>query len=166
METEPPAQKGLRVEEATEEEGVREGRLPAAPPVAGRARIGPGALRPDLEDAGVVEPCDRSAPGADRGHADRRHHDGEVADDLVRRVGRLAVADERDVRAGAAHVQGDEVAVAGLTADVAGADDARGRAREERLYRGVTRVAGRGHAAIRLRDVERGADAGAGETAF
>ena len=82
----------------------------AAAAVGDRAGLGAGALGADLEQAGGVDAGDRAAAGADGADVDHRHVDrhGVFELDLVGDRGR-AVADQRDVGRGAAHVVGDEV---------------------------------------------------------
>ena len=97
-----------RVDAAEHEVRVGHGRLRAAAAVAGGAGVGPGALRPDAQAAGLGV-GERAAAGADRVDVDDRHQQREA---LERRLGGdvgLAVDDEADVEAGAAHVDADQV---------------------------------------------------------
>ena len=94
---------------------------------------------------------------------DDRHHHRHAADVLARAHARPPVLDDRDVGAGAADVQRDDVRQAGLAGDVGGADHPRGGPGEQRRHRLRAR-GGHGHdAAVRLRDVRRGRHAARGE---
>ncbi len=42
--------------------GIRDGRSSAAPPIASRTRIGPGAFRPNVKHPGAVDPGDSAPP--------------------------------------------------------------------------------------------------------
>ena len=116
-----PAEHEVRV-------GVR--RLVVAPPVARRARVGARRLRPVAERAGLVDPRERPAPGADRQHLDRGKADRvAVLDEPLLGHPRLAVVDERDVGARAAHVEADRVREAAERREVPARDRAGGDAR-------------------------------------
>ena len=85
----------------------------AAAAVAGRAGIGAGAARPDLQRAGVVEPGDAAAAGADHLDVDHRHPHRIAGDDALGGEGRPAGLDQRHIGAGAADIEGDEIGKAG-----------------------------------------------------
>ena len=59
-----------RIDAAEHEIGVGDGRLGAAAAVAGRARLGAGAVRADRDRPQRVDPGDRAAAGADLDHLD------------------------------------------------------------------------------------------------
>ena len=80
------AEEIIRIEIAADEVGVGDGRPRAAAAVAGRARIGAGALRPDVEKAAAVDPGDRAAAGRDRRHVERRHVDLPARDHALGRL--------------------------------------------------------------------------------
>ena len=61
------------VEQAEHDVGVGDRRLGAATAVGGRARLGAGRLRPDLQQAELVDAGERSAAGTDLDEVDRRH---------------------------------------------------------------------------------------------
>src|SRR5690606_35876056 len=110
-----PAQEEVGVEVAEQQIGVGDGRLVAALPVAGRAGVGAGAIRPDGQQAELVDPGDRAAPGADLdqldgGRADRETaaaleavHPGDLQPAADRRA---AILDGAQLGRGAAHVEG------------------------------------------------------------
>ncbi len=127
----------------------------AAAPPAPVAR-GPGhrarALRPHVEDAARVHPRDRAAARAERVDVDARQRDLARAHRLVAGEVRLAALEQRDVGAGAAHVEGDEVALAEQAGGVPASRDAARRAREHRARGQPHRVRDGGDAAVRLHD--------------
>ena len=136
---------------AAEEIGVGDGRARAALPVAGRPRRGAGRARADFQH-GSVEPGDRAAAGADRLDGGDGHHQREIADAPVMRHHRALAADQRDVRAGAAHVHGQQIGLVEHRAERGGGGDAGGGAGEQRVDRHARRLARTHHAAIRLGD--------------
>ena len=69
---------------------------------------------------------DRPAAGPDGVDVDRRQPHGEAGDAAAERHLGLAVADQADIRRGAAHVERDEIAAAGARAGSHGTHDARG----------------------------------------
>ena len=120
----------LRPEPAEQQVGVGVRRLLAAAAVAGRPGLGARGLRAVAQRAGLVDPGQRAAAGADREHLDAREADRiAVLDRPLLGHLRLALVDERDVGAGAAHVEPDRVVVAAQRGDVARGDRARGDAR-------------------------------------
>ena len=128
----------------------------AAAAVAGGARNGAGAFGPDLHQPIAVEPGDGAAAGADRIDVDAGEPGGIALDPaLIRHVG-VAVADQADVGAGAAHVEGDDVRGIGELGRVDGADDAGRGPREGRSDRQLAGPGGRHQSARRLVDAEAG----------
>ena len=116
--------------------GVGDRRHGPAPPVTGRARDGPGAGRPDPQDTQcLVEPGDAAPAGADRGDVDHRDGQGLPLDHGFGREHHLAVDHQAHVEAGPAHVGGDDMAVAELTADHGGRRHPAHRARVQGLDR-------------------------------
>ena len=115
-----------RAEPSEHDVRVRVGRLRPAAPVARRPGVGARRLRPVVQRAGLVDPGERAATGADRQHLDGREADRVAVLDvpLLRRA-QLAVVDERDVGRGAAHVEPDGVPEAARRRDVASGDRAR-----------------------------------------
>jgi hypothetical protein len=105
-----------------------------------------------VEDAARVDPGDRSAPRAEGVDVDAGQRDLAPSDRLVAGQVRLAALEQRDVGAGAAHVEGDEIALVQEPRGVAAARDAAGRAREHRARGQAHRVRDGGHATVRLHD--------------
>ena len=126
------AEEAVGVEPAEHQIGVGHRRLGAAAAVADRARRRAGAARADVQAALRVEPGDRAAAGADLDDVDHRRLDRKalhVAADVVDRLDReAAVLDQRALRGGAAHVEGDDVLEAERLRVGAGADAAADRA--------------------------------------
>src|SRR5438445_578306 len=114
------------------------------------ARLGAGALGPDVQDAARVHPRDRSAAGAEGVNVDRRERDLRDADGLLARELGLAALEERDVRGRSAHVEGDEIRLAQEPRAVAAGGDAAGRPRQHGARRQPRRLAYRRDAAVRL----------------
>ena len=120
----------LRAEAAEHDVGVGVRGLLVAAQVTRGPGIRAGRLRAVAERAGAVDPGQRAAAGADRQHLDRREADRvAVLDEPLLRDPLLALVDERDVGARAAHVEADRVRVAAQHRDVAARDRARGDAR-------------------------------------
>ena len=79
-----------RVEAAEDEVGVGDGRVGAAAAVAGRTRVGAGAVRTDAEHAAGVDPGDAAAAGADLDEVDRPGLDRVAAATVAAAIGRGA----------------------------------------------------------------------------
>ncbi|MEY9159559.1 hypothetical protein ABIG04_007869 [Bradyrhizobium japonicum] len=151
------AKLGLGIEIA--EHGVRvgDGRLKAAAAIAGRPRLGAGALRPDRQAAGTVS-HDRSAAGPDG--TDRKHR---LAQRLVAEhaaVGHLGltVDDQADVGRGAAHVEGEHARCAELARDADRCRDAGRRPRHRHHQRPPLHGRDRDHGSGRMKHLQAGAD--------
>ena len=153
------AEEVVGIEEAEHEVGVGHRRFDAAAAIAGRARLRAGALGPDMEHAAVVDARNRAAAGADAGDVQALQRHALAGDAPVRRDRRLAADHERDVGRGAAHVEGNEVAVAQQPGGVLAAGDAAGRTGEHAAGRQPHRLGDGRNAAMRLDDQHRRARA-------
>ncbi len=141
------AREEARLQLAEHDVAVGDGERPAAA-VAGRTRIGARRFRPDAV-ARAVERADRAAAGGHgvdvhhrRAHAHARHHRLEAAlvfAGVMRHVGR-----------GAAHVEADDLVEPAHLRRAHRADDAAGRARQDRIL--ALEAPRIGKAAIRLHE--------------
>ncbi len=142
------------VEPAEKEIGVGDGRFGAALAVAGGTGRGAGALRTDPEETAGVDPGDAAATGADRFDVDQGDGGGHAPLDLV--LGGVACSPsadhDRDVGAGAAHVEGEEVGFARLKSEGRRREHPTGRTGLGRLDRVVGGGLGAHRAAVRLHD--------------
>ncbi|KAG1544374.1 hypothetical protein G6F50_013878 [Rhizopus delemar] len=91
---------------------VRQGDRRAAPVVRDRARHGAGALRAYLQRAGIVDTRDAAAARADHMDVHHRRLHGIARHVAMRGEQRAAITHQRHVRAGAAHVEGNQVQAA------------------------------------------------------
>ena len=145
------AEHGRRAQAAEHELGVGHRRPGAALGIAGGARLGAGALRPDAQQAAPVDPGDRAAAGADRADIDHRPPDRQAEFQLALRPHRgLAAVDQADVAAGAADVAPERLGEAGLRGDPGRRRYARGRTGEHRVDRQPGRFRPVHRAAVRL----------------
>jgi len=140
---------------------IKEGeidRLRCALPMLGIHTIGAGALRSDLQRAQFVDPGDAAAARAHFDDIDHRAHHrvavGVAADVIAFGRERLALAHQRRLGGGAAHVEGHDVVVAQRFAYGGRGDDAADRARFHHHHRPGDRRGGRHHPAVRLHDRE------------
>ena len=117
-----------------DEVGVGKRRLLAAGAVARRPRQGPRAPGPHAQRARPVDPRDRTAAGAHGLDVDQRDPEGNPVELGLGRSQRLT-RHERHVARGATHVEGHEAFDPRGPRRQAGANHARGRAREDRRYR-------------------------------
>src|SRR5262249_56894634 len=99
----------LAAEPAEQQIGIGDRRSRAAAAVAGRTGRGLGAMWADPQGATIIDPCDRSAAGADRVDVDRRQADGYLIDLGASGGFGLSVSDQADVGAGAADVHGNDI---------------------------------------------------------
>ena len=122
------AEKARVVEPAEQQIGVGHGGLGAAATVAGRPRIGAGAVRADMQPTVLVAPGDRPAAGADLDDVDDRQLHRLAAESVADNVAffdrRNAVGDQRRLGGGAAHVEADDACDAENLRDAPGADHA------------------------------------------
>ncbi len=146
IELQPAAQHPVAVEVSQQQAGVAHGGKHSATPIAGRPRRRPGALGTD-EERPVVEPRDRTAPGADGLDADHWLADRPFAERTVAGDLGAAIDDQAYVGRRAAHVEADDVIQAKLARDVARRGDAGGRTRHRERERQLSQGGGRGHAA-------------------
>ena len=155
-----PAEEGLGPHRAPDHLGVGDGWLPPAEAVAGRARVGASALRPDPQHATPVHPGDAAAAAADRHDIEHRGLDRKAVDLRLGRERRLPALDQADVGAGPAHVEGDEVGEARAPGLARRPHHARGGAGEEGRDRAPAHAGGGQAAAVRLHDRKVPAEAG------
>ena len=148
------AVKQLRVEPAQHQVGVGDGRAVAAAAVAGGPRLGARRSRADVEGAAGIAPCDRAAAGADDVQVDDRKLTGSPWKLPSVVTCDVAVLDQPDVEAGAAHVDRDDAVAAVLAAVPGRGDDAAGRTGIYGRHRTVARIFDRRRAAVGLDDEE------------
>ena len=162
------AGKAGRVDAAEQQIGVGHGRRGAAAAVAGRPRIGAGAVRPDGDPLQPVDAGDRAAAGADLDHLDDRDAQWQAAAlleavdprDLEGAVGlRLQIVDQADLRGRAAHVVGQHLVEPALPGDLGGEDRAAGGAGFDEPHREADRGLDRGQPAARQHQKQRAGEA-------
>ena len=164
------AQEHARSDPAERQIGVRHRGLGSAPSEGDRARVGARASRPDMKPAGVVDPGDRAATGADLDNVDHRAPDREAglvaADEVGRMEAERAVANNRALGRRAPHVEGDQVGQVERGAIDTGPDAAADRAGFDKGYWLPQRAFDRQHAAVRAHHVKRLVESGIGEPAL
>ena len=133
---------------------IRYRRQVAAAPVAGRSRHRAGRARAGPEQAAVIDPGDRAAAGADGDDVDDRRFHRQAVDARHRRQFGPAVGNQRDIGAGAAHIQRNKVAVSRARNAPYRADHACGGARKQRRDGVARHRFGRHPPAIGLHDGE------------
>jgi len=130
-----PAQEEARVEVAEHEIRVGDGGLEAAQAIAGGSWIRARAVRAHAQEPALdARPAPASRTDLDQihagdldGQAAALAHPDHVDLELIRARGH-ATLDEGRLGGGAAHVEGDQILVAGEPADVGGEDGTGGRA--------------------------------------
>ena len=157
VEPDPPAEVIVRVDDAQDDVRIGDRGLGAALAVAGRARHGAGALRPDVQQPAHVDPGDAAAAGADGAHVHLGDSEAVVAEHRLRRNHQPAGADRRDIEGGAAHVDDDDVLLVG---QVRGCDRRERRARHHAVDRLTQHLVGRHHAADAVGEQKLLAEAG------
>ena len=148
-----PADDPVRSHVAQHQVGVAHRRPAAAAAVAGRPRIGAGALRADGQGT-VIEPGDRAPAGPDGLHRDHGLAQGPAAQRAVARDPRLAVEDQADVGGGAAHVEADGVLDTEVPGDAPGRGDAGRGTRGGEAKRQLAQRLRRGHPAGGVEQVQ------------
>ena len=104
------AEEPIGMQAAEDDVGVRHRRLRAAAAVRRGTGIGPRAVRADVQALAFVEPGDAAGAGPDGIDLDHRQLHGMAGHFAVRGHAQLAVVDQRDVGAGAAHVDAQQTA--------------------------------------------------------
>ena len=141
----------VRLDLAEHDVGIGHGQRPAAP-VAGRPGIGPGAVRPDAVFR-AVEMQDRAAAGRHRVDLHHRRAHAHAGDQGLERP--LVFAGiVGDIGRRAAHVETDQLPEAGHFGRAHRADDAAGRAGQDRIL--ALEAARVGQAAIGLHEHQPG----------
>ena len=131
----------------------------AAVGITGRSRIGARALRPDFEQAALIDPGDAAAAGADLDEIERRRRDQPLAGLKARHDARLAVLDDAGLGRRSAHVERDDFELLGHAPDMRRAEHARRRSGLDHAHRNAFERAAGETAAVGLHDVERLGDA-------
>src|SRR4029079_18973985 len=116
------------IEKAEDEVGVRHRRLDASVAVTGRTRLRTGALGYDVQHAAEVDARDGAPAGADGGDVQALQRHPLAGNAPIRSNRRLPAYHQRDVGRGAAHVEGNEIAVGEERGSVRTAGNAAGRA--------------------------------------
>jgi hypothetical protein len=160
------AQEVVGIEIAEHEIRVGDGRRLTTLAVARGPRLGARALGPHAEDASFVHTRDGSAARAQRNDVEARQRHAVSAHFPVARHLRLAAHDDGDIRAGAAHVERDEIAFAQEPGCIASAGNTARGARQHRAGGEAYRFGNRSHAAVRLHDENRPAIACALQSIF
>ena len=154
-----------RVQVAQQHIGIGYRSVLAAQPVAGGARVGAGAQRPDAQGAAAVHGGDATAASADLCQVNGRDAqdvaaaaqqpvaDADAAADLVFRcLEHLTVLDDGGLGGGATHVQGHQVGHLEATSQVEGPHHAGCGAGLDAVDRALHGDAGGGEAAVGLHD--------------
>ncbi len=103
-----PAEEEGGIETAQHQIGVGDGGHLAAAAIGDRPGLGPGALRPDMQQTALVDPGDGAAARPDGSHGDAGNGDGNAEIDLeLGRILLAALEDQADIRAGAADIEGE-----------------------------------------------------------
>ena len=149
------AQKMRRIEIAKYQVGIRHRRIVAAMAVTRGPGHRAGALRADMQDAAVIDTAYRSAAGAETDDVEAVQREAMSADAATADQGWLAIDDQADIGAGAAHVERDQIVRAEQLRRVTAAGNTAGRAGQHAACRESRRFGDRCHAAMRLNDQDR-----------
>lgn len=137
------------LDETQDQIGVGDGAGLSAAAIAGRSRLGAGALRADAQRSALINPDDAAAASADRLDIDRWRLHRQTPSNLECVLQLEApVADDRDIKARAAHVDGDEIAPPRRLADEGASEDPAGRSRDAQRHRTLRRLLARLYAAF------------------
>ena len=145
----------IRIDIAQDDRCIGHRRLLAAAAVAGGTGLRARGVGPDPERAGGIDPRDRPAARPDRVHIDHRHAYRISADLAFGPDERLPAADQGDVAARPADIDGDQIVDPGRAADLQATDDTGRGARQEEPHRTLPGDGGGADAAARLHDLKR-----------
>ena len=145
----------IRIDVAQDDRCIGHRRPLAAAIVAGGTGLRARRLRTDPQRAGAIHPGDRPAARTDRVHIDHRHAHRIAADLAFRPDQRLPAADQGDVAARPADIDGDQILDPGRAADLQATDDTGRGTRQEEPHRTLAGDRGGADAAARLHDLKR-----------
>ena len=158
----PASQEIAGVQVSQRQAGVSDRGPHSTPAIAGRARVGTRAFRADMQDPTLVHPGDAAAASAQGMDIDHRRRNLPPCLELLVGNVRHPVLDQRDVRAGAAHVEGDQLVEATCRPirlrplqqlpDVRRCAHPSRRARQDGPHRHPAGVGYRGHSTVGLHD--------------
>ena len=149
------AEEVVRIEITKHKVGIRHRRFATAAPIARRSRHRARAFRTDMQDAARIDAADRAAAGAEADDVEAVQRQPVAADAATAYQRRFALDDQADIRAGAAHVERDQVVAVQQLRRIATARDAAGGTRQHTAGRHARRLVDRRHAAMRLDDQDR-----------
>ena len=152
------AEKVVGRHEAEDQICVGDGRVLGVA-VAGRARIGAGALRSDAQQAERIDLRHRAAARADRSDVDHLDGDALVVFPMFGRRWDVAFFDHADIEAGAAHIDREQVLFAKILAEIDRARRRRRRTGVQQKHRAANAFGDVLHEAVRQHHQE-----SAGET--
>ena len=155
------AEKVIRAQIAQNQIGVGHGWRRAAAAIANGSGIGAGACRPDLQHAAFIDDGDATAARADSANIEHGKRHCVAAHRSFRGETHLAVLDERNVEARAAHVHGDEILITGSRSAENTRHRPARRSRQKRATGKARRHFGRHHAAVGLHDQQSAVKPGA-----
>ena len=158
------AEKVIRAQIAQNQIGVGHGWRRAAAAIANGSGIGAGACRPDLQHAAFIDDGDAAAARADGANIEHGKGHRVAAHRSFCRETHLAVLDERNVEARAAHVHGDEILMTGSRAAENPRHRPARRSRQKRATGKARSHLGRHHAAVGLHDQQSAVKPGALQT--
>ena len=146
--------------------GVGHRRPVAALAIGRRAGGGAGAFGADIEGANRVNPGQRAAAGADSAHFDHRQAHRTAADLALGDHPGAPFLDQRDVIAGPAHVDGDQIVEIEMTGQGFGGEGAAAWPRQQQTGRLARRHRRSRDTAVGLHQVNRSVKPGGRQTRF
>ena len=149
------AEEVVRIEIAEHEVGIRHCRFATTLAVARRPRHRSCAFRTDMQDAARVDTADRAAAGAQADDVEAVQRQPMPADAPSAHQRGLAVDDQADIRAGAAHVERDQVVAVEQSRRITAARDTAGGTRQHAAGGHARRFDDRRDTAMRLDDQDR-----------
>src|SRR5829696_5362517 len=144
------AEEEFGIETAERQVRVRHRRLRAAAAITNRPRTRAGAARTDDEAPAWLDRGDRAAAGADGADLYHRQTHRQAVDLPLRHQRRLAVLNDADVEARAAHIDADEVREAEPGAGALSRERSAARAGQQKPHRLLARELRAAHATVRL----------------
>ena len=148
------AKEPLWTQGAADDVGIGNRRQGTATAIAGRAGRGAAGPRADVEHAAIVAPDDAAAAGADSSDVEHRRAHRQAINFRFGLDGWPTLRHEAHIRAGTAHVEGDDVPEPAPSRDLDGADHPSGGSREQGRNSVLLHGLGGQPAAIRLHDAQ------------
>ena len=158
-----PVQQRHRIQPVQHQVGIRQRRLRPTPAIGNRPRISPRTPRPHLQSPRVIQPGDGPATRPNHMHIHHRRADRILRHQPLGRKSRAPVLDQRDIGAGSARVERNDIHLSRRPSNFRRPHNARGRPGQAGADREPPHGFHRHQPAIRMHRIGRRRDTQSGQ---